>query len=72
MRALQKLTRNGSSTCVTIPRPILIALGWLPGQAVVVEVLEDKSVHIRLPVLEDVSPVRAPKFYLEPQPAGHL
>lgn len=71
-RALQKLTRNGSSTCVTIPRQILIPLGWLPGQAVVVEVLEDRSVHIRLPVLEDVSPARPSKFYLEPQSAGKL
>jgi antitoxin component of MazEF toxin-antitoxin module len=33
MRALQKLTRNGNATAVTIPRAILHTLGWLPGES---------------------------------------
>jgi hypothetical protein len=66
MRALQKLTRNGSSTCVVIARPILIALGWLPGQAVIVDVLEDKTLRVRLPEVADLSPIRASRFVLEP------
>ena len=41
MRALQKLVRNGSSTQVTIARPMLIALGWIPGDAVIVEMTID-------------------------------
>jgi antitoxin component of MazEF toxin-antitoxin module len=47
MRALQKLVRNGNSTQVSIPRPILIHLGWLPGHLVVVEVLEDETLRVR-------------------------
>ena len=35
-RALQKLVRNGNSTAVALPRPLLFYLGWLPGEAVIV------------------------------------
>lgn len=67
MRALQKLIRNGSSTVVTIPRSILIALGWLPGQPIIVEVLEDRSLRIRLPTEADVAPKAAPRIVLDGQ-----
>lgn len=67
MRALQKLTRNGSSVCVTVARPVLIWLGWLPGQTVIVEVLEDKSLRIRLPEVEDLHPQRQPRIVLQPE-----
>jgi antitoxin component of MazEF toxin-antitoxin module len=46
MRSHQKLVRNGNSTQVTIPRPILTHLGWLPGEMIVVELLEDKSLRV--------------------------
>jgi len=49
MRALQKLIRNGNSTQFTIPRAILIHLGWLAGESMIVEVLEDESVRVRRP-----------------------
>lgn len=46
MRAWQKLVRNGNSTQVTIARPILTALGWLPGELVSVELLENQTLVI--------------------------
>lgn len=57
MRALQKLCRNGNATSVTIPRPVLFHLGWVPGQAVIVDVLEDKTLHVRLPNERDFGPI---------------
>lgn len=53
MRALQRLVRNGHATQVTIPKAILIHLGWLPGEDVIVDVLEDKTLHIRRPETKD-------------------
>lgn len=48
-RALQKLCRNGNATSVTIPRAMLYHLGWLPGESVILELLEDLSVRVRRP-----------------------
>ena len=62
MRAMQKLVRNGNSTQITIPRAVLIHLGWLPGQPVILELLEDNSLHIRLPVLADIAPIGRPRL----------
>lgn len=62
MRALQKLVRNGNATAVAIPRPFLMHLGWLPGQAIVLELLEDKSVRVRLPVARDFAPIGPPRL----------
>lgn len=63
MRALQKLTRNGNSTAVSIPRPLLFQLGWIPGRAVIVELTEDcKSLVVRLPNEKDFGPVSAPRL----------
>ena len=53
MRAEIKIVRNGTSTGVNVPRQIMIRLGWLPGQRVIVELLEDDSIRLRLPKLED-------------------
>lgn len=53
-RAIQKLVRNGSSTQITLPRWILVPLGWLPGTDVVVELLENNSILI--------TPLEDPRF----------
>jgi len=47
MRDLRKLVRNGNATQITIPRPMLVTLGWLPGMEVVMELLEDNTLRIR-------------------------
>lgn len=44
MRVLQKLVRNGHSTQLTLPKTMLIQLGWIPSDIVVIEVLEDKTI----------------------------
>lgn len=62
MRALQKLTRNGNATGVSIPRALLAALGWLPGESVIIEMLEDKSIRVRRPVARDFAPMGAPQI----------
>lgn len=62
MRFLQKLVRNGNSTGVSIPRSVLVHLGWLPGQQVIGEVLEDQSIRIRLPREQDFAPIGKPQL----------
>lgn len=58
MRCLAKLQRCGCSTHVGIPKDAMLWLGWLPGQVVVFEVLEDKSVRFRLPDDREFAPKR--------------
>jgi hypothetical protein len=53
MRAVQKLVKNGNSTQVTILRQMLVALGWLPGEVVVVELQENSTLKIYKPRLEE-------------------
>lgn len=53
MRCLQKLMRCGNGTHLTIPRAALFYLGWLPGEQVIFELLEDKSVRVRKPNQDD-------------------
>jgi hypothetical protein len=36
MRSIQKLVRNGNSTQITLPKPMLIANEWIPGEVVVI------------------------------------
>lgn len=55
-RDLQRLSRNGSSTAVTVSKPVMRHLGWLPGQTVIVEVHDDNSLHVRLPNDSDYGP----------------
>jgi antitoxin component of MazEF toxin-antitoxin module len=67
VRAEQKLVRHGNATGVNIPRQILTHLGWLPGEAVVVELLEDKSLRLRRRTVDDYAPIRSPRIvYDEP------
>jgi antitoxin component of MazEF toxin-antitoxin module len=61
MRALQKLVRNGNSTGFTIPRTLLIRLGWLPGQAIIVEEAEGNVLVVRRPNERDFGPVVMPR-----------
>lgn len=58
MRCMAKLQRCGNATHVCIPRAAMFWLGWLPGEAVVFEVLEDKSVRFRRLTTDDVAPKR--------------
>lgn len=69
MRALLKIVRNGNSAQVTIPRAMLLHCGLIPGQPIIVEVLEDRSIHIRVPVEADVAPRRAKMLWLDNSPA---
>lgn len=70
MRALQKLVANGSSTQVTIPRPALFYLGWLPGEPIILEVTEDKKVVIRRPEPDEFLPRRSVAIMLEQKLKG--
>lgn len=69
MRAIQKLVRNGNSTQITIPRTVLIHLGWIPGQPVILEILEDRSIVIRTLREADLAPARMlPTVFAGPAP----
>lgn len=63
MRAMQKLIRHGNSTGISIPRVILVNLGWLPGQAILVEEMEDKSLRVRQPRASDFGPMAMPNVH---------
>ena len=63
MRALQKLATHGNSTGVNFPRVMLHHLEWLPGESVIIELLEDKSLRIRRPCEKDFAPVQAPRIF---------
>lgn len=65
MRALQKLVCNGNSTQVTIPRTLLHWLGWLPGEGIIVEATEQKTVVIRRPNANDFAPQHAVSVLLD-------
>jgi antitoxin component of MazEF toxin-antitoxin module len=65
MRALQKLVRNGNSTQVSIPRATLQWLEWLPGEAVIIETLEDKSIRIRRPAADEFLPKRPARMVFD-------
>jgi antitoxin component of MazEF toxin-antitoxin module len=66
MRALQKLVRNGNSTSVSIPRPLLMRLGWLPGRSVVIELTEDcNACVVRMPNDRDYGVVGPPQLRLD-------
>jgi antitoxin component of MazEF toxin-antitoxin module len=56
MRADVALRIDGNARVITIPRPILTYLGWLPGERLIVELLEDRSVHVRPLKFEDIAP----------------
>jgi antitoxin component of MazEF toxin-antitoxin module len=63
VRGIQKVLKHGSSAAVTIPRPFLYHLGWIIGQGVMLELLEDgQGLLVRLPKLEDLGPTAAPRL----------
>lgn len=67
MRALQKIVTRGNASGVTIPRAMMIHLGWLPGEGIVLEVLEDRSVRLRRPCEKDFAPLQTPRaFFTQP------
>jgi hypothetical protein len=41
---------------------MLIHLGWLPGEAVIIELLEDETLRLRRPSADDFAPVRMPRM----------
>jgi antitoxin component of MazEF toxin-antitoxin module len=62
MRADVRLTRNGNCTTITIPRAMRTHLGWLPGERMVIELLEDQSVRVRRMTADDIAPPRIPSL----------
>lgn len=56
MRRLQKLVRNGNSTQVTLSPQMMCFLGWLPGEAIIVELTDNKNVVVRRPTADDFAP----------------
>lgn len=62
------LTRNGTSTCINIPRWMLFELGWLPGESVILQALDDKSLLIRRPSDSDFAPKTTVRVLPEPVP----
>lgn len=65
MRRLQKLVANGNSTQVTIPRAAMLWLGWLPGEAIIFEVTENKHVVLRQPRADEFLPKRSVSITLD-------
>lgn len=65
-RLLQHLYKHGNATGVTIPRAMLFATGWLPGEAIIIELLEgNQAVLVRRPTLADFPNIEAPRFVRE-------
>lgn len=63
-----KLTRNGNATTITIPRTIRTALGWVPGDRMVLEVLDESSILVRQMRPSDVGPPRVPRIVFDDPP----
>lgn len=69
LRAIQKIVKNGNSFQVTIPRPMLFALGLMPGEFVRITQTGDKSFLIEpFRTGEEVSRL-SPGVLVEPAPA---
>ena len=64
---LQRLSKNGSSACVNIRKPVLRQLDWITGMSLVVEVLDDNTLRIRKPTFEDLGP-QVPRARMLPLP----
>lgn len=61
MKILCKLVRNGGSTQVTIPKPILGHLRWRAGGSVVMELTPANTIELRPATVSDVpTPGAAP------------
>ena len=70
MRAEQKIVRHGNANGINIPRQMLIHLGWLPGDIVVVELLEDQQLLIRPRTARDLQPITSPRIVYGDAAAG--
>lgn len=44
---------------------MLITLGWLPGESIILELLEDQSVRLRRPTDRDFAPQGAPRMLFD-------
>ena len=66
MKAEVKIVRNGNAAGINIPRQVLIRLGWIPGQRVICELLEDNTLRLRDVRIEDFHVGRARVVYDEP------
>jgi antitoxin component of MazEF toxin-antitoxin module len=62
MRAQQKLTQKGNSFGFSIPKQMLVFLGWLPGESFIVELTDDRSVLIRRVTERDLAPIGPPRM----------
>jgi antitoxin component of MazEF toxin-antitoxin module len=54
MKVACKLTRNGNSTTVTIPRRVLAQLRWLTGDQVILEVTDVDTITVHPPRVADL------------------
>lgn len=55
-RAIQRLCKHGNGTSITIPRVMLTIKGWLPGEYILVESIDDESFRLRRPRADDFGP----------------
>jgi hypothetical protein len=69
MRADIVLTKNGNTVTACIPRALRTHLGWLSGERMVWELLEDNSLRLRRMTGADVAPARVPSLKFD-QPAA--
>lgn len=60
MRVMHPLVKHGNSVAIVIPRYLLGHLGWLCGDMVVEELLEDNTLRLR--------PLEDPAFRPKPIP----
>lgn len=41
----------------------MVHLGWLPGESVMIELLEDSTLRVRRPIPQDFAPIHAPRLF---------
>lgn len=68
MRFLQKIVRNGNASQVTLPKQLLAWTDLIPGQPVIIEALEDKSIRIRAVGSDELAPRRPAHIVLDGAP----
>jgi antitoxin component of MazEF toxin-antitoxin module len=65
MKCIAKLQKCGNATHVTIPKMALEWLGWLPGELVVFELLEEGAVKFRRINADETTPKRIPLLHVD-------
>lgn len=53
MIVTRRITKNGSSPSITLPRSYLAHVGWQMGKEIVLELLEDDTILLRIPTARD-------------------